>query len=50
MRTLILATGLAALAAFPALAQTGVSRITTSNAATAGSGTTTSATGTNGSM
>jgi len=45
MRTLILATGLAAIAAIPALAQTGVSRITTANTGT----TTTSATGTNGS-
>ncbi len=52
MRTLIIATGIAALAAFPALAQTGVSRTTGSTGTTttiSGNGTTTSATGTNGS-
>ena len=52
MRTLIIATGIAALAAFPALAQTGVSRTTGSPGTTttiSGNGTTTSATGTNGS-
>lgn len=40
MRTLIIATGLAALAAFPATAQTGGSRGTTANTGTAGISTT----------
>jgi len=44
MRTLIIATGIAALAAFPALAQTGVSRITTANTGTATTPTTGNAT------
>ncbi len=49
MRTLIIATGIAALAAFPAIAQTGGSRITTANtstpSSTTGSATTATTTG-----
>ena len=44
MRTLIIATGLAALAALPAIAQTGGSRITNTNSGTATTSTTANAT------